>query len=224
LISFTFDDFPKSALSTGGEILRRYQSSGTYYVSLGILGLDSPSGKLCERDDLVAALEQGHELGCHTFAHCHSWNTSRENFRNAILENRDTMNRLIPGTEFKSMSYPQSEPSPGAKLEASKHFLCCRSGGQSINTGIVDANQLFAFFLEKRRDSIQEIKDLIDRNRAMRGWTIFGTHDVSANPSPYGCSPAFFEEVVSYAKESGAVVLPVARAFETLAQEGHFAG
>lgn len=218
VISFTFDDFPKSALSTGGTILTRYQFAGTYYVSLGILGHDSPSGRLCESNDLVTALEQGHELGCHTFAHCHSWNTSRSEFRNAILQNRETMNRLVPGTTFQSLSYPMSEPSPATKLEASKHFLCCRSGGQSINTGIVDANQLSSFFLEKKRDSIQEIRNLIDLNHSMRGWAIFATHDVSPNPSSYGCTPAFFENVVSYAKESGALVLPVVRAFEMIAR------
>ena len=34
LISFTFDDFPRSALWRGGTILRERGFVGTYYVSL----------------------------------------------------------------------------------------------------------------------------------------------------------------------------------------------
>jgi hypothetical protein len=216
LISFTFDDFPRSALLTGGEILRRHGLAGTYYVCLGSLGEDSPSGRLCVRDDLTDLLEQGHELGCHTFTHCHSWDTEPKKFGNAIRQNRAALDRLIPGAEFESLSYPMAEPRPTTKLEASKHFLCCRSGGQTLNVGTADLNQLSAYFLEKRPDGIQQIRDLINLNRDRRGWTIFATHDIAENPSLYGCTPTFFEEVVEFALHSGAVILPVARALEVI--------
>src|SRR5438874_10230057 len=71
LISFTFDDFPRSALAAGGAILNRYGLSGTYYISFGLLGKNSPSGPICVTDDLRELGERGHELGCHTFSHCH---------------------------------------------------------------------------------------------------------------------------------------------------------
>src|SRR6266446_1702902 len=67
LISFTFDDFPRSALVVGGAILNRHGSSGTYYTSLGLLGKDSPSGPICVPGDLRELRQRGHELGCHTF-------------------------------------------------------------------------------------------------------------------------------------------------------------
>jgi hypothetical protein len=57
------------------------------------------------------------------------------------------------------------------------------------------------------------IKSLIDSTAATASWLIFATHDVSSAPSPFGCSPAFFELIVRYTVESGAAVLPVARAF-----------
>ena len=34
LISFTFDDFPRSALEAGGQILRAHGVRGTYYAPL----------------------------------------------------------------------------------------------------------------------------------------------------------------------------------------------
>lgn len=216
LISFTFDDFPRTALLAGGSILRSYGASGTYYVCLGLLGKDSPCGRVCILDDLNVLLEHGHELGCHTFSHCHSWDTSVEIFEESIIQNRTALSRLIPGAAFRSFSYPISEPHPMAKQRASHCFQCCRSGGQTLNTGMTDLNQLSAYFLERSRDRIQDVKRLIDLNRESRGWIIFATHDVTSDPSPYGCSPGFFAEVVQYAARSGARILPVVNALAAI--------
>ena len=217
LISFTFDDFPRTALSAGGAILKSYGVCGTYYVSLGLLDKDSPSGPICVADDLTTLLEQGHELGCHTFSHCHSWETKRGTFEASIIQNRVALGRLVPGAEFKSFSYPISEPRPMTKWKAGRYFSSCRSGGQTFNVGTADLNQLAAYFLEKSRGRAQAIKDLIDANREARGWAIFATHDISPAPSPYGCSLEFFEEVVQYAVNSEACILPVAKALDVLA-------
>jgi len=68
-ISFTFDDFPRSALLTGGAILSRYGVRGSYYASLGLMGKQAPTGTIFVAEDLQRLLAQGHELGCHTFDH-----------------------------------------------------------------------------------------------------------------------------------------------------------
>lgn len=217
MISFTFDDFPRTALTAGGAILNRYGLSATYYVALGLMGKDSPSGPICNSGDLVTLLEQGHELGSHTFSHCHSWDTEGETFEASIVENEIALSKLLPGAKFESFSYPIGEPRPMTKRRTGKHFPCCRAGGQTFNSGTADLNQLAAFFLERSKGGLQSIKDLIDRNRESRGWTILATHDISPDPSPYGCTPKFFEEVVQYAVNSGAYILPVARALDVLA-------
>jgi hypothetical protein len=218
LISFTFDDFPRSALLAGGAILNGHDLAGTYYTALGLLGTEGPSGPLYTLDDLKGLIAQGHELGCHTFSHCHSWDTETSRFEESIVRNSGALSTLVPGAQFKSLSYPIAEPRPLTKRAAGRHFECCRAGGQTINAGVVDLNQLSAFFLEKSRDHIQVVRDLIDRNRDARGWLILATHDVVDNPSPYGCPPQFFADVVKYAIESGAAILPVAKALKLLNQ------
>src|SRR5687768_10497192 len=75
LISFTFDDFPRSALHVGGAILKRFGLVGTYYASLGLMGTEAPTGSIFDLEDLRILLEQGHELGSHTFDHLHAWET-----------------------------------------------------------------------------------------------------------------------------------------------------
>src|SRR2546425_11069576 len=84
-ISFTFDDFPRSALLTGGAILKRFGLTGTYYASFGLMGKQAPTGPMFLPEDLKALLEQGHELGCHTFDHCHSWETKTGVFEDSII-------------------------------------------------------------------------------------------------------------------------------------------
>jgi len=220
LISFTFDDFPRSALLVGGSILNNVGLAATYYASLGLIGKEAPSGQIFVADDLATLFDQGHELGCHTFAHCDSWETDTETFENSIIENRAALNRLVPGAEFKTFSYPISLPRPRTKAKVASHFLGCRAGGQTFNVGKVDLNQLSAYFLEQSRNDIQSVKNLIDRNRQDGGWLIFATHDISDHPTPFGCTPEFFEQVVRYAMGSGARILPVIRALEVLDAPG----
>ncbi len=217
LISFTFDDFPRSALLTGGAILNRFGLSGTYYASLGLLGTEAPTGPIATADDLRSAHEQGHELGCHTFVHCDPWKTSPQQYEASIIENRVALSRVVPGAAFRSFAYPIASPRPMAKAMVARHFLCCRGGGQTINVGTADLNRLSAYFLEKSRHEIQAVKDVIDQNRLRCGWLIFATHDISDNPTPYGCTPAFFNEVVQYAVSSGGRILPVVSALKELA-------
>ena len=220
LISFTFDDFPRSALLAGGAILNRYGLVGTYFTALGLLGEHTESGEMFVKDDLVSLLADGHELGCHTFSHCDSWDTRTAAFEKSIVENSAALDRLFPGAQFKTFSYPISLPRPLTKAKIVGHFLCCRGGGQTLNAGETDLNQLSAFFLEKSRGNIQAVKDLIDRNRQVGGWLIFATHDISDNPTPYGCTPEFFEQVVEYASKSGAQIVPVIKALEVLGVPG----
>jgi len=216
LISFTFDDFPRSSLLVGGCILQRCGLVGTYYVSLGLMGTAAPTGQIATPDDLHSAYKNGHELGCHTFSHCDPLKTKSRQYEAAIIENRVALSRLIPGATFKSFAYPIGSPRPLAKARVARHFLCCRAGGQAINVNGVDLNHLSAYFLEKSRHDIQAVKDVIDQNGKQRGWLIFATHDVAENPTPYGCTPEFFQEVVQYAVRSGARILPVISALQAL--------
>ena len=216
LISFTFDDFPRSALLIGGAILSRHGLAGTYYASLGLMDEDGPTGLIFGASDLPMLLEQGHELGCHTFAHCDSWATSARTFERSVVENRRTLHEYLPGAEFRTLSYPISPPRPLTKSRMASRFLGCRGGGQTFNVGTTDLNCLSAFFLEKARNNVVTVKDLIDRNRQAKGWLILATHDVCDSPTRFGCTPGFFEEVVAYACRSGARILPVASALNEL--------
>lgn len=215
LISFTFDDFPRSALLVGGEILEAAGACGTYYTSLGLMAQMAPTGEIFHREDLVATLQRGHELGCHTFAHCDAAETSPQVFEESIEKNAEALQAVAPGATFKTLSYPIGTPTPATKKRCARHFPACREGGQAFNIGTIDLNRLQAFFIEQSRDTPEAIDRIIDENARAGGWLIFGTHDVSDSPTRYGCRPQLFEQIVKRSAQAGRI-LPVAEALAVI--------
>src|ERR1700730_7651334 len=82
IVSFTFDDFPRSALLTGGRILAKRGWEGTFYTSFGLMEKVAPTGQIFSLKDLEFLGR--HELGCHTFDHCDAWETPSADFDEAI--------------------------------------------------------------------------------------------------------------------------------------------
>jgi len=216
VISFTFDDFPRSALIKGGAILRERGFAGTYCASLGLMGKQAPSGEIFRREDLYELVRQGHELACHTFDHCDSWKTDPTDFEDSIERNRQAVAEQMPGLTLRSFSYPISWPRPETKRRVATHFECARGGGQTFNAGTVDLNYLKAFFIEQSRDNFDDIRQTIDANARVNGSLIFATHDVCDSPTRFGCTRRFFEQVVEHSAKSGAVILPVSEALERI--------
>jgi peptidoglycan/xylan/chitin deacetylase (PgdA/CDA1 family) len=214
VISFTFDDFPRSALINGGAILRERGITGTYYASFGLMGEKAPTGDIFTREDLDELVRQGHELACHTFDHCDSWETSPDEFEASIRRNRRAVGEQRPGLTLRSFSYPISSPRSETKRRVQAHYQCARGGGQTFNVGIADLNYLKAFFIEQSRDNFNAIRQLIDANARANGWLIFATHDICDAPSRFGCTSQFFNLIVEHSAKSGATVLPVSDALK----------
>jgi len=212
LISFTFDDFPRSALYQGGAILRERGFAGTYYASFGLMGQTIATGEIFSAADFPEFVRQRHEMACHTFDHHDSWQTAPAEFEASILRNRQRLAELLPGARFASLSYPISWPRPQTKGRVARYFDCARGGGQNFNVGTMDLNYLKAFFIEQSKGYFNQIEKTIEANARANGWLIFATHDICASPTRYGCTPEFFRRVVECAAKSGAAILPVREA------------
>jgi peptidoglycan/xylan/chitin deacetylase (PgdA/CDA1 family) len=218
IISFTFDDFPRSAFLTGGAILQENGAVGTYYASLGLMDTVTSTGQIFACEDLEELTRNQHEIACHTFDHCDSWGTEPSDFEASVRQNQKRLAELIPTARFGSLSYPLSWPRPQTKRRIARHYQCARGGGQTFNAGIADLNYLKAFFIEQSRDNFDEISGVIDSNAGAQGWLIFATHDVCGSPTRFGCTPDLFERVVKYSARSGAAILPVGVALRKIQQ------
>ena len=213
IVSFTFDDAPVTAFREGRAILKQFGARATYYVSLGLLDAQTEVGKIASVGDLARAVDEGGELGCHTFDHLDAWHTSSATFMASVARNGQALHRMLPSARFTTFAYPKSGAKLSLKLALGITFMCCRGGGQATNADSADLNLLKACFVDRRTGIDTEfIRTLVDYNADRRGWLILATHDVAADPSPYGCTPEFLEAIAQYASRSGALLLPVGEA------------
>src|SRR5262245_481553 len=83
-VSFTFDDFPRTALTEGGKIMSSLGVRGTYFTAHELLGRQGPLGEVASAEDLRSLLREGHEMGCHTFEHLDGLHATVEQFERSI--------------------------------------------------------------------------------------------------------------------------------------------
>lgn len=216
VVSFTFDDFPRSAWTEGGPILARHGVAATYYASLGLAGTEGASGRNFTPEDLREVVAAGHELGCHTHAHSPAWETEPAEFEDSVRRNAASLGACLPGVRFRTLSYPISPPRAATKRRMGRVFDCCRGGGQTHNAGVIDLNCLHAFFLEQAGGEASSLAAAIAASAAGGGWLILATHDVTDRPSRFGVTPARLDHALRLARASGAEILPVAAAWDRL--------
>jgi peptidoglycan/xylan/chitin deacetylase (PgdA/CDA1 family) len=212
VVSFTFDDFPRSALRHGGRILGERGWTGTYFTAGGFCGRRLDGIDYFDRDDLVQAAEEGHENGCHTFGHLRLPETRPQDIEADLQRNADFVAEVLPGHRLSSFAYPFGDLHLGQKAQLARRFPICRGIWPGLNTGRMDFAQLKAVSLERRMSEGVDAEAWLDKAEAERAWLIFFTHDVSDDPSPYGSDRRTFEAVADAVARRGIRVLPVKNA------------
>jgi peptidoglycan/xylan/chitin deacetylase (PgdA/CDA1 family) len=219
MVSFTFDDFPRSAHLVGGQTLAAHGARGTYYTAPGLMDRTNELGELfCAQDlhDLVAA---GHELASHTLGHVSSRTMSADEYGAEVAKGDDALRDLVTGGPSGNFSYPFGEVTLAAKKVAGRHCRSCRSTLAGCHGPMADLNLLRANQLYSNSIPFSRVSALVARYARPGHWLIFYTHDVREAPSPFGCTPRYFEDSVRCAVDAGARIVTVADALASL--EGH---
>lgn len=209
MVSFSFDDVPRSALTEGGRILRERGWTGSYYVAGSLCGRRLDGIDYMDRDDIIAADQEGHEIGCHTFSHLRLRTATSEAIREDLKRNEDFMRAVLPQHKLSSFAYPFGDLDLRSKALLSRKFPICRGIWEGVNQNRIDFAQLKSVSLERRAFDERAIEYWLDRTQAAKGWLIFFTHDISDDPSPYGCFTDAFARVADSVARRGIRVLPV---------------
>jgi peptidoglycan/xylan/chitin deacetylase (PgdA/CDA1 family) len=212
MVSFTFDDFPRSALHEGGRVLRERGWAGTYFAAGSFCGRRVDGLDYFDRDDLAQAAAEGHEIGCHTFGHLRLTEAKPEEIDADLRRNAGFVAETLPDHRLSSFAYPFGDLHLAQKALIARRFPICRGIWPGLNAGRMDFAQLKAVSLERRMSEGVDVEAWLDRAEARRGWLIFFTHDVSDGPSPYGSSRRAFEAVADAVARRGIRVLPVKNA------------
>lgn len=210
VVSFSFDDFPYTAIENGARILEENDARGTFYISLGLAGLDSPVGPIATYQDVIALAQRGHEIGGHTFGHLNCARISSKAIHDDCLRNKQVASE-IGGILLQSFAYPFGGIDPASKRVVGKLYGSARLTTPRINRGSIDLAALGSVELYRNtgKETIFHRLDEIDRSG---GWLIFHSHDVSEEPSKFGCSIEFFEVVVKACSSRGFQIMPVIEA------------
>ncbi len=212
--SLTFDDFPRSAWTTGGPILEAYGARATYYVSGRYCGVREDGLDYYQAEDLTALIAAGHELACHTFSHLNAARVSWTALQADIAANArflaDTAGLPAP----RNFAYPYGDISVAAKRRCGGAFRSARGITPGLNGRVLDLGQVSAFPLEARSYDEAVVAAAIDRAADAGAWLVFFSHDVSEAPSPYGCTPAMLRFVLGALKDRNVAAVTVDEALD----------
>lgn len=205
IVSFSFDDFPRSAYSVGGSILERFGARGTFYAACGLMNTSNELGDHFRADDLDSLLNRGHELASHTYSHISCRSVSCAAFCKDAEKGREAVEK-VTGAESLNFAYPFGDVTLRAKQALGLSFVSVRGIFPGFNGPEADLNLLRANSLYGDVDGAGRMEKLIAENCRRKSWLIFYTHDVRPAPSPFGCTPALFEATVSCAAQSGCIL------------------
>jgi peptidoglycan/xylan/chitin deacetylase (PgdA/CDA1 family) len=217
LVTFTFDDVPLSACTTGAGILEQHGIRGTYYVSGGGCGLTSPCGLLASADHLRALFARGHEISSHTFSHPAVSSIAPDDLDRDLDRNEAFLKGIHGDIAVRNFAYPYGDFSYRSKRSLEGRFDSCRSLMQGVNAGTADLGTLKSWSLENASISRAQIMGVIAEAVQRNGWLIFASHDVDDPPSRFGVTPDLLAFAIMTAKAAGCTFATVADALKIAA-------
>jgi peptidoglycan/xylan/chitin deacetylase (PgdA/CDA1 family) len=212
MVSFTFDDVPKSAATIGAPMLEEYNARGTFYISGGLVDRWCGHWTGASADDISGLHRRGHELACHTFSHTRAIDLDAAAMTAEMEQNRRYFLALDSSIKLENFAYPYGLGSLPRKRQLGKAFRSSRGILPGINSGIVDLQYLRATPLIELHIDPDGIDRAFDEAILKNGWLIFYTHDVKTVPSPYGCPPSLLRHALDAASRRKIPILSVADA------------
>jgi peptidoglycan/xylan/chitin deacetylase (PgdA/CDA1 family) len=207
MISFTFDDVPKSATEAGAAILEQRGLKGVFYVAAALAGSIGPDGAIADVGALQRLAASGHEVGCHTYSHLDCGQASACDAVEDVARNADTLvgwGLPRPST----FAYPFSDVAYATKRALAARFTLLRA----LHPGLIergsDLNQSPAIGVWGSDGEALALR-WMQRAARRKAWLVLCTHDVADEPSSWGCTPASLARLADAAISAGFVVVTV---------------
>lgn len=216
LVTFSFDDFPKSAGETGAAILEAFGWRGVYYASAGLMGTTNHHGPQFEIADLHRLADAGHEIACHSHDHLDAARAGADAIADNAARNRAALAEAGFEPTLEHFAFPYGEATPGAKTRLLETYRCLRGVQPGINRGVADRGLLKSTPLYGGEAGLAHALAMVQSLRHEPGWLIFFGHDIETQPTDWGCTPAFLHTVAEAVARSGAEVVTLSQALDRL--------
>ena len=218
IVSFSFDDFPKSAANQGAAALESRGWRGTYYASAAFAGQLNHHGEMFDAEDLERLSKTGHEIGCHTYEHLDCAKATSAEVMKSVERNQIALKQMGLMQEMTSFAFPYGEATAGSKRILGDRFSSLRGIRSRINRDEVDLHLLKSDPLDGGPVGISKAIEAAESLTLHPGWLIYYAHDVQDNPSEWGCTPDQLNSVCDAVERSGARVMSVGDAAKVLDQ------
>jgi peptidoglycan/xylan/chitin deacetylase (PgdA/CDA1 family) len=207
-LSITFDDVPISATRLAANMISARGGRATYFIASGLVGTIGPMGLHAAWSDIERLHAQGHEIGCHTFAHADLGRAS------AAEAARQAVDNMVAFAEHGvpapvSFAYPYGEVSAAPKAALSHRFELLRALHPGLIEKGADLNQAPSVGFEGPQGEAQVMRWLM-RAAQRNAWLIINSHDVQPSPSRWGCTPDALRHVLDRAAALGFDIVTVA--------------
>jgi peptidoglycan/xylan/chitin deacetylase (PgdA/CDA1 family) len=215
-VSFTFDDVPVSAATQGAALMEEAGARATYYISGGLLGQRTDEWEVIGADAVIGLHARGHEIGCHSHSHARADMLTPAQIEADIARNHQGLRAIEPSLPLENFAYPYGQTSFAWKKRLNRHFRSSRGIRPRINVGPTDAQFLHSVPLVDREIDEGGIDRAFEQTVKSNGWLIFYSHDVTANPSAYGCTPRLMRHALKAAERFGVRIDTVSAALNRI--------
>ena len=212
MVTFTFDDVPKSVFTVGFPILEKYHYPATIYVETR----NTTFNGYMNWDDVGVVAKAGWEIGAHTHTHPHLTKLTNEE----ILEDL-----LISTQEFAAHGYaPQNFASPFGDMDErvlaiiKRHYASQRAAWPNgVNVGELDPYNIQSYAISKDT-TWEEMSNLLDGLQREGGWLVLQMHDVTPKGVTVGqqYDTNLLEDIVEEVHSRGFPVITIRQALENL--------
>jgi peptidoglycan/xylan/chitin deacetylase (PgdA/CDA1 family) len=217
-VSFTFDDFPKSAAITGRSILEDFGWRGTWFASgCYAAGTTLHYGPMYNAADLASLSGAGHEIGDHTFGHLDCARSSETNVLADIQRNAEFLMSAAGISRPLSFAFPYGETTPGLKKRLGGKFAGLRGVRRGVNRAEADRCLIRSVPVVSSARRLEEALTCAEELAACGGWLVYSFHDIQAAPTRWGCRPEDFTTVLQSVREIGADIRTFGEALQQLA-------
>ncbi|MEP5700250.1 MAG: polysaccharide deacetylase family protein, partial [Sneathiella sp.] len=175
------------------------------------MGKKNDDMPICDKELVRKTSDAGHEIGCHTYGHLSCQAASLEELQNDLSRNEEII-KNITNIVPSSFAYPFGKVSFSSRTLIGQRFSVARGIHEGLNSGKTDLLNLKANAIYSNVFSKEKYIALLQQAKKEGGWLIFYTHDVTARPGKFGCTPEEFQTVVNLVAEAGVRVLPVKHA------------
>ena len=172
IVTFSFDDFPRTSVTLGARILESFGARATYYTSMSLMNTTNRLGEQFRREDLETLHDCGHEVASHTFSHVSARQVGYYTFKQDVERGEAAIEEVIGVAPSGNFAYPYGDVTLRAKKNLGTELISSRGTCGGLNGPEIDLNLLRGNSLYGGLDRANAAKQLILKNEQQRSWLI----------------------------------------------------